>query len=293
MNTFLQLNTIFISIIIEALPFVLIGVLVAGIIQIFVSEKMIAKVIPKNRFLAILMGTFIGALFPACECGIIPIVHRLIKKGVPLYAAIPFMITGPIVNPIVLYSTFIAFGNSWTMVLYRGGFAILIAIAIGLVISYQFKGTQLLHEEKVIHTHSHGHSKQNIWQKLLSTLQHAVDEFFSVGKFLIIGAFIAASMQIFVKTSFLLELGQTKVTSSLVMMALSFILSLCSEADAFIASSFRGTFATSSIVSFLLLGAMVDIKNLLMMLATFKKKFIFYLVLYMVLFVFICSMFVK
>lgn len=290
METFLQLNTIFISILIEAMPFVLIGVVIAGIIQIFVTEEMIAKVIPKNKFLAVLMGTFIGALFPACECGIIPIVHRLIRKGVPLYAAIPFMITGPIVNPVVLFSTFIAFGNSWEMVIYRGGFALLIAIVIGLIISVQFKNSQLLHEQE--HFHHHVQGKQNLWKKLVSTLQHAIDEFFSVGKYLIIGAFIAATMQVFVKTSFLMELGQTKATSSLVMMALSFILSLCSEADAFIAASFRGTFATSSLVAFLLLGAMVDIKNLLMMLATFKKKFVFILISYMAIFVFICSMFV-
>lgn len=278
------------SIIIEAVPFVLIGVLIAGIIQIFITEEMIAKVMPKNKFLAVLMGTFIGALFPACECGIIPIVHRLIRKGVPLHAAIPFLITGPIVNPIVLFSTFIAFGNSWDMVIYRGGFALLIAIIIGVILSFQFKTSQLLHEEN--HHHHHVHGKQTFIKKLLSTLQHAIDEFFSVGKYLIIGAFIAASMQVFVKTSFLLELGQTKATASIVMMALSFILSLCSEADAFIAASFRGTFSTSSLVAFLLLGAMVDIKNLLMMLATFKKKFVFILITYMAVLVFICSMFV-
>lgn len=289
MNTFLQLNTIFMSIIIEAVPFVLIGVLIAGIIQIFVTEEMIAKIIPENKLLAVLMGTLIGALFPACECGIIPIVHRLIRKGVPLHAAIPFMITGPIVNPIVLFSTFIAFGNSWEMVIYRGGFALLIAVIIGVIISFQFKTSQLLHEGK---QHAHEHNSQSFFKKLISTLQHAIDEFFSVGKYLIIGAFIAASMQVFVKTSFLLELGQTKASASLVMMALSFILSLCSEADAFIAASFRGTFAPSALVSFLLLGAMVDIKNLLMMLATFKKKFVFILITYMAVLVFICSMFV-
>lgn len=291
MNTFLQLNTIFMSIVIEAVPFVLIGVLIAGIIQIFVTEEMIAKVIPKNKYLAVLMGTLVGSLFPACECGIIPIVHRLIRKGVPLYAAIPFMITGPIVNPVVLFSTFIAFGNSWEMVIYRGGFALLIAMVIGIIISFQFNTSQLLHEEE--HQHIHLHSKQSFSAKLLSTLQHSIDEFFSVGKYLIMGAFIAAMMQVFVKTSFLLELGQTKASASLVMMALSFILSLCSEADAFIAASFKGTFATSSLVAFLLLGAMVDIKNLLMMLATFKKKFVLILISYMALFVFICSMFVK
>lgn len=291
MSTFLQLNTIFISIVIEAIPFVLIGVFISGLIQMFVTEQMIAKVVPKNRALAVLYGTLIGVFFPACECGIIPIVHRLLKKGVPLHVAIPFMLTGPIINPIVLFSTFIAFGNNWQMVGYRGGYAILIAFVIGLIISYQYKDTQLL-DEGEHHHHEHEDHASSLWQKFVGTLNHAVDEFFSVGKYLIIGAFIAASMQIFVKTSVLMELGQTKATSSLVMMALAFILSLCSEADAFIAASFRGTFSTSSLVAFLLIGPMVDIKNLLMMLQTFKKKFIAVLIFYIVVFVFISSMLV-
>ncbi|MFJ8262750.1 permease [Rummeliibacillus sp. NPDC094406] len=290
-STFLQLNTIFISIIIEAFPFVLIGVFISGIIQMFVTDQMIAKIVPKNRVLAVLYGTLIGALFPSCECGIIPIVHRLLKKGVPLHVAIPFMLTGPIINPIVLFSTFIAFGNSWQMVWYRAGFAIIIAFIIGIILSYQYKGkgTQLLDEDE--HDHHHEHAT-TLWQKFVGTLNHAVEEFFSVGKYLIIGAFIAASMQIFVKTDVLMELGQTKATSSLVMMMLAGILSLCSEADAFIAASFRGTFSTSSLVAFLLIGPMVDIKNLLMMYHTFKKKFIAVLILYIVVLVFISSMLV-
>lgn len=120
-QSFLQLNSIFISILIEAIPFVLIGVFISGLIQMFVTEEMMAKIIPKNRFLAVLSGTFAGVLFPACECGIVPIARRLLLKGVPLHAAVAFMLTAPIINPIVLFSTFIAFGNKWDVVFYRGG----------------------------------------------------------------------------------------------------------------------------------------------------------------------------
>lgn len=81
MQSFLQLNTIFISILIEAIPFVLLGVFISGFIQMFITEEMIAKIIPKNRFLAVLLTTIVGALFPACECGIVPIVRRLLLKG--------------------------------------------------------------------------------------------------------------------------------------------------------------------------------------------------------------------
>lgn len=267
-SSFLQLNSIFISILIEAIPFILIGVILSGIIQMFVSEEMIARIMPKNRFLAVLFGALAGVLFPACECGIIPITRRLLLKGVPLHAGVAFMLTAPIINPIVLFSTYIAFGNRWSVVFYRGGLALAVSLIIGVILSYQFKDNQLLKpDEPGHHHHHHG----TLLQKLGGTLRHAIDEFFSVGKYLIIGAFIAAAMQTYVKTSTLLAIGQNDVSSSLVMMGLAFVLSLCSEVDAFIASSFSSTFSLGSLIAFLVFGAMVDIKNLLMMLAAFKN----------------------
>ncbi|MEW5069470.1 permease [Bacillus subtilis] len=289
-SSFLQLNSIFISILIEAIPFILIGVILSGIIQMFVSEEMIARIMPKNRFLAVLFGALAGVLFPACECGIIPITRRLLLKGVPLHAGVAFMLTAPIINPIVLFSTYIAFGNRWSVVFYRGGLALAVSLIIGIILSYQFKDNQLLKpDEPGHHHHHHG----TLLQKLGETLRHAIDEFFSVGKYLIIGAFIAAAMQTYVKTSTLLAIGQNDVSSSLVMMGLAFVLSLCSEVDAFIASSFSSTFSLGSLIAFLVFGAMVDIKNLLMMLAAFKKRFVFLLITYIVVIVLAGSLLVK
>ncbi|MGF7535937.1 permease [Bacillus mexicanus] len=289
-SSFLQLNSIFISILIEAIPFILIGVILSGIIQMFVSEEMIARIMPKNRFLAVLFGALAGVLFPACECGIIPITRRLLLKGVPLHAGVAFMLTAPIINPIVLFSTFIAFGNRWSVVFYRGGLALSISVIIGIILSYQFKDNQLLKLQEPGHHHHHQHT---LLQKLGGTLRHAIDEFFSVGKYLIIGAFIAAAMQTYVKTSTLLAIGQNDISSSLVMMGLAFVLSLCSEVDAFIASSFSSTFSLGSLIAFLVFGAMVDIKNLLMMLAAFKKRFVFLLITYIVVLVLAGSLLVK
>lgn len=289
-SSFLQLNSIFISILIEAIPFILIGVILSGIIQMFVSEEMIARIMPKNRFLAVLFGALAGVLFPACECGIIPITRRLLLKGVPLHAGVAFMLTAPIINPIVLFSTYIAFGNRWSVVFYRGGLALAVSLIIGVILSYQFKDNQLLKpDEPGHHHHHHG----TLLQKLGGTLRHAIDEFFSVGKYLILGAFIATAMQTYVKTSTLLAIGQNDVSSSLVMMGLAFVLSLCSEVDAFIASSFNDTFSLGSLIAFLVFGAMVDIKNLLMMLAAFKKRFVFLLITYIVVIVLAGSLLVK
>ncbi|MFJ7930968.1 permease [Peribacillus sp. NPDC096448] len=272
----LQMNTIFISILIESLPFILLGVLISGIIQMFVSEEMIAKIIPKNPILSVLSAIGAGVFFLACECGIVPITRRLIAKGVPLSAAIAFMLSAPILNPIVLFSTYIAFGNSWSMVFYRGGIALAVVLIIACILSFQFKTNQLK-QEHIEHMHHH---KLTFKDKITGMFKHSIEEFFSVGKYLIIGALLAAAIQTFLKTSLLLEIGQGKLSGNAVMMALSYVMSLCSQADAFVASSFRSTFSPSSLVAFLVFGAMFDIKNTIMLLGTFKTKFVLCLMAY-------------
>ncbi|MEH7092666.1 hypothetical protein COK01_30025 [Priestia megaterium] len=283
-SSLLQMNTIFISILIEALPFILLGVIISGIIQIFVTEEMMAKAIPKNKFGAIVLASVIGALFPACECGIVPITRRLMAKGVPLYAAIPFMLTGPIINPVVLFATFVAFGNDWKIMIERGVVAFLVSLIVGLILAFQFKTPQVKNEIQV-HTAS-----KKMSEKIGDALKHTIDEFFSVGKFVIIGGLIAAAMQTYVKTSTLIALGHGVVSSNVVMMGLSYILSLCSSADAFIASSFRSTFNDSAIIAFLVFGPMFDIKNTLMMLSQFKTKFVFSLFVYVFILVLLLSL---
>ncbi|MBO9597736.1 MAG: permease [Cohnella sp.] len=290
-TTFYQLNTIFLSMIMEAIPFVLVGVLISGLIQSFVTEQWIARVMPNNRVLSSLLGCSVGVFFPSCECGIVPITRRLLNKGVPLNAGIAFMLTGPIVNPIVVFSTFIAFGNDWTMAAIRAGMAFAVALAVSLAIAYLFptlplrrsNDPQVASAETAAASEAPIHRQVDVprpawYAKVYSVLLHSIDEFFSVGKYLVLGAFLAASMQTFVPTSTLLHLGSNAVTASLIMIAMAFIMSLCSEADAFIASSFRSTFSTGALSAFLVFGPMVDIKQTLMLLGTFRTKFVVVLI---------------
>jgi uncharacterized protein len=271
----LNLNTIFLSILIEALPFVLIGVLIAGTIQIFVTEEHIQKLIPKNKVLAVIMSCIVGALFPACECGIVPIVRRLISKGVPIHAAMGFMLTGPLINPIVITSTYMAFGNDYKISGLRMGLGFVIAIMVAFAVSWLFKGNQLKASISVRTSHSHlHHQNQSFINRFWSMLTHSIDEFFDMGKYLIMGAFLAAFVQTYVPAKALLESGNGPVTSLLVMMGLAYVLSLCSEADAFIGASFSSIFPTSSVLGFLIFGPMLDLKNTLMMLSVFRLKFV-------------------
>jgi len=289
-KTFLQLNTIFLSMVMEAIPFVLLGVIISGIIQTFLTESWIARIMPKNRLLSTLFGCGIGIFFPSCECGIVPITKRLLGKGVPLNAGIAFMLTGPIINPIVLFSTYIAFGNDWHMAAIRAGAAIAVAFIVSLAVSFLFPELPFREAVQASAPQAMAGSDQppvitaarpsfSLVRRLYDVMLHAIDEFFSVGKYLVLGAFIAASMQTFIPTSSLIHLGSNPLTSILVMMTLAFVMSLCSEADAFIASSFRSTFSLGAITSFLVFGPMIDIKNTLMLLGAFKGKFVFTLIM--------------
>ncbi|MFK2824504.1 permease [Bacillus sp. B190/17] len=285
-SSLLQLNTIFLSILIEAVPFVLIGVLIAGVIQIFVTEQHIQKWIPKNKFLAVTMSCVIGACFPACECGIVPIVRRLVAKGVPIYAGVGFLLTGPLINPIVIFSTYMAFGNDLKMAGMRMIVGFAAALIISLVVSLFYKKSQLkeTRDEPMKAMNEKAAFSVRCWDML----KHSIDEFFDMGKYLIIGAFFAAFMQTYISTQTLLQVGEGLISSTLVMMALAFILSLCSEADAFIGASFRHVFPEYSILAFLIYGPMIDLKNTLMLLSAFKMKFVLQLVMLITIVVFIC-----
>ncbi len=280
-HSVLQMSAIFLSIVIEAIPFVLLGCIISGALQVFLTPERVRKILPNNKFLAILVGSFLGFLFPSCECGIVPIVTQFIRKGVPEHTAFAFMVTAPIINPIVLFSTYIAFGNSVKFALLRGIGSLIVALIIGSWIAY-FNRTPILKTALHDHSHTHHHHDKakresfggNVW----SVLVHGIDEFFDTGRYLIIGALIASSMQVYLPTQFMMQLTSSKIVGILVMLILAFTMSLCSEADAFVGSSLLSLFGTNAIVAFLVFGPMVDIKNLMMMKRSFHGKFILQLI---------------
>ncbi|HFI0147975.1 TPA: permease [Streptococcus suis] len=268
----LQAGAIFLSIIIEALPFVLIGSLISGFIEVFITPEKVLSVLPKNKILAILFGTFIGFIFPSCECGIVPIVHRLLEKKVPNYTAIPFLVTAPIINPIVLFATYTAFGNSVLFALYRALGAILVSVIVGIILGFYVKEPIL--KECQISQHHHDYSQKTNWQKVGFGLIHAIDEFFDTGRYLVFGCLFASLVQVYIPTAVLTTIGHNPLSAILLMMLLAFLLSLCSEADAFIGASLLSSFGFAPVMAFLVIGPMVDVKNLLMMKHYFTGKFI-------------------
>ncbi|HGD0445330.1 TPA: permease [Streptococcus agalactiae] len=271
-DSVLQWFAIFISIIIEALPFVLLGTILSGIIEVFITPDIVNKFLPKNKFLRVLFGTFVGFVFPSCECGIIPIINRFLEKQVPSYTAVPFLATAPIINPIVLFATYSAFGNSIRFLILRFVGATIVAIALGVMLAFLVDDNILKEDAKP--THFHDYSDKKWYQKIFLALAHAIDEFFDTGRYLVFGTLIASAMQIYLPTRVLTTIGHSPITAILVMMLLAFILSLCSEADAFIGASLLSTFGIAPVTAFLLIGPMIDIKNLMMMVNSFKTRFI-------------------
>lgn len=296
-NSVLQMSTIFLSIVIEALPFVLLGCLISGALQVFLTPERVKRWLPDNRFLSILTGSVLGFFFPSCECGIVPIVHQFVKKGVPVHTAFAFMLTAPIINPIVIFSTFIAFGNSWEMAGWRMVGSFVVALIIGIWLAYFQKESVLKTkiQQTIDHNHHHNHHHDHthvtnkheevkigrikqLSQQTGHVLTHSIDEFFDTGRYLIVGGLIAASMQTYLPTRVMLTLGSTKLLAIIIMLLLAFTMSLCSEADAFIGSSLLSLFGTAPVVAFLVFGPMVDIKNLLMMKRYFNGRFILMLI---------------
>ncbi|MBU8880967.1 permease [Bacillus sp. FJAT-29790] len=296
-NPMLQIfKTIFISIILEAMPFILIGVFISALLQVFVSEQTIKRMIPKNPVLGIITASVIGIIFPICECGMVPAIRKLIKKGMPLYAAVTFILVGPILNPIVFWSTWTAFRNRPEITYSRMGLAFLVALVVGLIVYRFVKANQLRdgeeikqsivnknkekfkhsehHHDHSAHLHNHtGHSSKRP-SKIIEVMGHATSEFFEMGKYLVFGAMLVGLLQTVVAQSTLFSLGQGQVSSNLLMMGLGFILSLCSTSDAFVAQSFTSTFSKSSLVVFMVFGPMINLKGILMMLAVFKPRFV-------------------
>ncbi len=177
-----------------------------------------------------MMSCVAGALFPACECGIVPIIRRLMSKGVPVYAAIGFMLTGPLINPIVIASTYMAFGNDFEMAGLRNGLGFLVAIIVAFSVSIFFKSGLLKENLHLPHSSSNNRSfPDRIW----SMLTHSIDEFFDMAKYLIIGAFLASIVQVYMPAKTLLQNADNPVVSLLIMMGFAYVLSLCSEVDAF------------------------------------------------------------
>ena len=287
-----NIAVIFMSIFFESLPFLLLGSLISSIIETFISNEKIAKIIPKNKVLGSLVGIFLGFFIPACDCAVIPISKRLIKKEVPINVAISFMLSSPIINPVVLLSTYYAFSKTEPSIFwYRLIFGILISLIVGIIMGIIFDKKKVVINkiEEIECDCDHHHEHDN---KIKTIFIHTAYDLFDVVKYLMFGALIASLIQVLLPRSIITMFNNNEILSVITLMLFAYLISLCSTSDSFIGKSLLSTFSKSSVIAYLLLGPMIDIKNTIVLFGNYKKDFVKSLILLIFISIFIFSVLV-
>ncbi len=279
-----RVNTLainFVALLLEALPFLFIGALAGGLLEVFVPESWFDRLLGSRPKRAIFIGAALGLVIPVCECVVVPVVRRLLKKGVPFSAAVAYLLGGPVVNSIVAASTAVAYAGDWRMVVLRLGCGYFVAVLAAFVVGIFFDGkSALLPLSNPALSCGCGcgsccHGKgAGLFNRLKQAVRLSRDDFFEVGRYLVIGCFIASLMRSMISMETFQGLMAAPWLAVLLMMALAIILNVCSEADAFIAAGFRGSLPYSAQLAFMVLGPMLDIKLLLMYMTVFRKKVI-------------------
>jgi len=288
----------FSSILYEALPFIILGAVIAGILEELLPQKLITRFLPRNRTLAIVIGALLGLIFPMCECGIIPVMRRLIRKGLPLSCCVAYLLAGPIINVVVLLSTFVAFSDmekatepggglsyqmgSWWMMGFRALLGFLVSVGTAHIVEWQYRkyGNKLLMPLAMpsalpLADDDAPETKRSAWQRLSNISETALHDFIDITVFLILGALLAAFTRQVVTQEMIAQLSRDHTVLAIVlMMLLAVLLCLCSEADAFVAASFV-TLRPSAKLAFLVLGPMLDLKLYLMYTRVFRPRLIY------------------
>jgi uncharacterized membrane protein YraQ (UPF0718 family) len=271
------LITIFLGIFIEALPFVVAGVIVSTLIAMFVSDRAVQRITPTTPGRAAIAGSLLGLLFPVCECGTVPTTRRLLHKGAPLPFGVGFLLAAPVINPVVIIATYVAFSGDWLIVGGRIGLTLVIAVVVALVLAKLPNQARLL-APRSLHLHDdHAHAEcgcaEHTHERSFGGfVRHSSEEFIDMVRWLVVGALLAATMQTFIPQSTLLAIGDGPLVSVLVLMALAVVLSVCSTVDAFLALALSTTFGPGALLAFLVFGPMIDIKSSLMFLTTLSAR---------------------
>jgi uncharacterized protein len=291
---------IFVSILYEAMPFIVLGAIISGILEELVPQRIIARLVPRNRFLAIAMGGLLGLIFPMCECGIIPIMRRLLRKGVPLSCCTCYLLAGPIINVVVMLSTFAAFrgmeqmsAGTGSQLRQLGGVEMatlrcvmgyIVAFCASVVVDWQFRRhgyAKLLAPYAIPPSNASADtdddevSTKDPWAVRLGRIcDAALHDFIDIMVFLILGAVLASGVRQLLTHQQIEDWSvQAPGLAILIMMFLAILICLCSEADAFIAASFVAL-RPSAKAAFLVLGPMLDMKLFLMYTRIFKPRLI-------------------
>lgn len=255
--------TVFVAVVVQALPFLVVGVVLSAIIAVFVPPSFFARVLPRRPARAVPVAGVAGAVLPGCECASVPVAAALVRRGVTPAAALAFLLSAPAINPVVLTATAVAFAGNPEMVLDRFAASLLVACAMGWLWQRWGRADWL---RAPVARSCEGRSKGAAsWGSVRHDVMHA-------GGFLIVGAMAAATLKTVVPPSWLYAAATNPVVSILALAILAVGLSICSEADAFVAASLS-QFSLTARLAFLVVGPMIDLKLFAMQAATFGRGF--------------------
>jgi uncharacterized protein len=256
-------STVFVAIFLQALPFLALGVVLSGAIAAFMNERILRRILPKNPVLAVPFAGVCGIALPGCECGSVPIAGRLMGSGVHPAAALTFLLAAPAVNPVVLVATAVAFPNSPRMWIARFVASLITSIVMGWL-WIAFGRSELV--ERAINRVSHDGTRGERFRSA------AVHDLLHAGGYLVVGAAAAATLQVFIPRRLLDTLAGHGVVAVITMAMLAVLLSICSEADAFVASGLN-QFGLIPRLVFLVVGPGVDLKLIAMQSGVFGRAF--------------------
>ena len=257
--------TVFVSIVIQALPFLVLGVVLSAAIAAFVPASFWRKALPKRPGLAVPVAGCAGAVLPGCECASVPVSGSLMSRGVAPAAALAFLLSAPAINPIVVISTFVAFPGQPMMAVARFGASLVTAVIVGWIWLRWGRGEWLR-----IPTSRHVEG-QSRWQTFAAAATH---DLLHAGGFLVVGGIAAAVLNVAVPQQWLQTLAEHPALAIVGLALLAVLLSICSEADAFVAASLP-QFSLTARLAFLVVGPMVDLKLISLQAGTFGKSFMY------------------
>ncbi|MEZ0065026.1 uncharacterized membrane protein YraQ (UPF0718 family) [Streptacidiphilus sp. MAP12-20] len=259
-------QTVLVAVVIQGLPFLLLGTVVSAAISAFVSDAALSRVLPKRVALAVPVAGMAGAVLPGCECASVPVAGSLMRRGVPPAAALAFLLSAPAINPVVLVATSIAFPGRPEMVGARFLASLATSVSMGWLWLRLGKPEWLrLNRSADAHRHG-GHTRLDVFRR---GLQH---DFLHAGGFLVLGATAAATFNIVVPPTWLQTFTGSTWLAVPLLGTLAVILSICSEADAFVAASLAAFPATAKL-AFMVVGPMVDLKLISLQTGTFGRAF--------------------
>ncbi|MEU0393595.1 permease [Streptomyces sp. NPDC006208] len=255
--------TVFVAVVVQALPFLVLGVLLSAIIAVFVPPSFFARALPSRPSLAVPVAGMAGAVLPGCECASVPVAGALVRRGVTPAAALAFLLSAPAINPVVLAATAVAFPGNPQMVLARFVASLLVACAMGWLWQRLGRTDWMRPPDRP----SFGGLGKGaaFWGSVRHDVVHA-------GGFLVVGAMAAATLKTVVPAGWLRAAANDPLVSILALAFLAVVLSICSEADAFVAASLS-QFSLTARLAFLVVGPMIDLKLFAMQAATFGRGF--------------------